>query len=670
MTESFTVEKKTIHRNRINKKKRIENNINRKKLYSAQNIIYLNKIYQQNLASLKNSRPKLYQKILGLEKNKNYRIVKSENNLPNLKILLNSNNSFLLHSQKDPVKEAKIDVDKINLNNTNCIILLGLGLGYYVFKLLKRIPSRCHLFIVELDINIFKTALSVINFSEIFEKRNVDLIVGEHVTEIIPKLVNRFSEIKTTNVQVVAHSQSHQLHPEYKDIVGGVVKSIKIVQSNTETRFKYGLKWYGNSFSNILSLKKLSGVESLFNKFKDIPAIIISSGPSLDKNIKYLKNIKKGAAILISVDTGLKCLLSHNIKPDFVTSIDCQGITKIFFTETDLNDIYLISPFRIPPSVIKQFNGRTIFCDDKELNLWKEFRKYMENLGDVNIGGTVAIFTFDLVRKLGCQPIIFLGQDLSFPQDRYYALGSYKDDTWFEEIGKTLTIEAKHKELINKMDIINSKNIFNSTIKTSKTMLNWLTWFEVEIRKTKAQCINASEEGIFQKDMIILPFKEVYFRYLKDQNSRNRDWKKIILDIPSIDLTGLDKDLIPVSYKLEKIIQICEEITDKCCLLLKALSSQNNNELNMIHEKIKELCKRLSKEENFSNHFRLIYLIFRRNFNLDYKNKMHGDPRYRYISSIELEARSILEACKFIRAKLIKEKRDYKQKEFLRLSAS
>ena len=382
--------------NRVKKRKKSKNNIVRKIYPSEQNIIYLNKIYQHNLASLKNSRPKLYQKILPLEDTQNYRIVKSENNLPNLKILLNNNNSLLLHSQKDPVNEAKTDIDKINLNNTNCIILLGVGLGYYAFELLKRIPSHYHLFIVELDVKIFKTALNTIDLRRIFEKRNVDLMIGEHVTEIIPKLVNRFSEIKTTNVQVVAHSQSIQLYPEYKEIVGGVVKSIKIIQNNTETRFKYGLKWYENSFSNILSLKKLSGIKSLFNKFKGIPAIIISSGPSLDKNIKYLKNIKRGTAILISVDASLKCLLSHNIEPDFVTSIDCQDITKNFFTETNLNDIYLISPFRIPPPVIKQFNGRTIFCDDKELNLWKEFRQYMDELGDINIGGTVAKFTFDV----------------------------------------------------------------------------------------------------------------------------------------------------------------------------------------------------------------------------------------------------------------------------------
>lgn len=634
--------------NKSKKKQRVKRNTAVKKSSSGSNIISINRTYQNNLLFLKGSRPKLYQALIGLHDNQNYRIIKTENNLPNLNISTKSG-SFLLHSQKDPLNEARTDIDKVSLSNTNCVILLGFGLGYYAVELLKRISPDCFFLIIEQDINIFKAALSSLDLREIIEKQNVDFMVGEHVSEIIPKLVNRFSEQQSNNVQVVAHSQSTKLYAEYQQIVEGIVKSTKIVQSNTETRLQYGLKWYENSFKNITSQKKLSGIKGLFNKFNDIPAIIISSGPSLDKNIQYLKSIKNEKVLLIAVDTALKCLLSHNIKPDFVTSIDCQEITSSFFTGIALDDIYLISPFRIPHSVIEKFHGRAFFCDDKELNFWKEFRKYLEGLGDVNIGGTVAIFTFDLIRKFGCDPIVFLGQDLSFGQGRYYARGTYKDEVRLENTDSSA--DLRQDELMNHTNISEVNNIFGHPIKTSGTMLNWLTWFEVEIRKTKANCINASEEGIFQKDITISPLKEVLFQHVKKDK---RDGKSLVREFiennPSTSTENLNIDLIPVRNKLNMIVQTCEKITEKCSIYAEKFLTQNHHDLGRIHGEIKELCDRLVKEDEFSSHFRLIYLIFKRMFSKGFEKKIQENPDMKYILVVELEAKAILETGKFIQS--------------------
>jgi len=63
-----------------------------------------------------------------------------------------------------------------------------------------------------------------------------------------------------------------------------------------------------------------------FDKFKDVPIIIVSTGPSLDKNIDLLKEAK-GRALIISAGSALRPLLMRNIKPDFFAIIDPQDIT-------------------------------------------------------------------------------------------------------------------------------------------------------------------------------------------------------------------------------------------------------------------------------------------------------------------------------------------------------
>ena len=54
---------------------------------------------------------------------------------------------------------------------------------------------------------------------------------------------------------------------------------------------------------------------------KDISAIVIAAGPSLNKNIKELKRAK-GKAFLIAVDTAVKRLLKEGIVPDMYATLD------------------------------------------------------------------------------------------------------------------------------------------------------------------------------------------------------------------------------------------------------------------------------------------------------------------------------------------------------------
>jgi hypothetical protein len=621
-------------------------------------IIRLDKVYQNNLLALKNFRSHIYQRVIGLSLDENYRIIKTENSLPNLKA-----HSVLLHSPKDPLSEAKTEIDKIDLSHTNCVILLGFGLGYHALEVMKEVPSDCYLLIIELDINILRAALSALDLRNLLENRHVDFMIGEHVSEIIPKLVDRFSGVSTNNVQVIAHSQSFRLYPEYQNIVEGIVKSSQIVTSNNETRLKYGLRWYENTLKNIMNTDSFSGVNGLFNRFKGVPAIIVSAGPSLDKNIHYLKRIKNEKVLLIAVDTALKCLLSHGIKPDFVASIDCQEITCQFFSGTDFEDIHLVSPFRIPSSIIRKFGSRTLFCDDKELNLWREFRKYLEGLGDINIGGTVAIFAFDLARKLGCDPIIFMGQDLSFPGERYYARGTYRDEM-ISEGPERHRPDSWQKELMSENEMTQVKNIFSTPVKCTNTMLTWLTWFEVEIRKTASLCINASEEGVLQSDMTISPLREVLFRHLKESSKPGKGFlREAIRRNRRTSLNSLHADIVPVQNRLSTVIQVSQEIIEKCSVYSQAFCSGNNRELNIIHTEIRKLCNKLFQEDEFSSHFKMVYLIFKQKLNQEYEAKMFDHPALKYIFMIELESRSILEACRFFQS-LLAEKRDvYKAAE-------
>ena len=81
----------------------------------------------------------------------------------------------------------------------------------------------------------------------------------------------------------------------------------------------------GNILANTPTIIRSPGVKRLFNRFENLPAIIVGAGPSLDKNVTLLREVKD-RAVIIAVDRTLGLLLPLGITPHLVPSIDYSKI--------------------------------------------------------------------------------------------------------------------------------------------------------------------------------------------------------------------------------------------------------------------------------------------------------------------------------------------------------
>ena len=98
-------------------------------------------------------------------------ILKAKNGQPTLTV-----NNVLIHSRYDPYREAVafIDHHKAIYQNKDLVVVYGLGLGYHIQELLKRIDSECKLYVFEADndileiaktLNVVKKCLTIIGYS-------------------------------------------------------------------------------------------------------------------------------------------------------------------------------------------------------------------------------------------------------------------------------------------------------------------------------------------------------------------------------------------------------------------------------------------------------------------------------------------------------------------------
>src|SRR5205823_2579103 len=111
---------------------------------------------------------------------------------------------------------------------------------------------------------------------------------------------------------------------------------------------------------NIPWIERTPGVVNLKQQFKDIPAIIISTGPSLSKSLEALKDLQH-RALLLAADASVSILLDHGIEPHFALSLERDNYCKRFFAKCSrehpkFQTNLVAYPF-VPQESLKEYKG-------------------------------------------------------------------------------------------------------------------------------------------------------------------------------------------------------------------------------------------------------------------------------------------------------------------------
>ncbi|KXS40475.1 MAG: hypothetical protein AWU54_1967, partial [Candidatus Frackibacter sp. T328-2] len=266
------------------------------------------------------------------------------------------------------------------------------------------------------------------------------------------------------------------------------------------TNIKVAKQWRNNIISNLPYILKNPKADDFFNSFQNIPIICVAAGPSLDKNIDQLKHAK-GNALLICVGTALKALLKAGIEPDIVVSMDgSQKVYNQFKGIGDLSDVFLFSEKANSPLVNDNWVGFQVFFTMKRnLSAWVE--KMKGKYTGINTGGTVAHSMVDLAYKFGGNPIILVGQDLSFSEDKTHASGTIYDNNKVNDEG-LITVEG-----------INGDRVY--TNKSFKSFLNYYN--DYFANRSNRLYIDATEGGAKIDHTKIMTLQEVIAKYCVEE---------------------------------------------------------------------------------------------------------------------------------------------------------
>jgi hypothetical protein len=466
----------------------------------------------KNLAALKKSDPSLHKKIASLKGSQNYQVLNSKSGVPTLINIQGTKKQ--IHSNYDPIAEASRYLKTLNADESMNFIVVGFGLGYQTMELVKKASSLDKIFIFEKDPELFALAIREIDLTAILEHPGVKLFVDVNPLAIDPLLDSE--KINFTLNKYCLVRQNSLIEGDlkfYRALLGEIDKYYKESQINLKTQSIHSKLYNKNIFSNLKGMLESSGINSLKDHFIDVPAIICSAGPSLDKNIQLLK-AGRNKFFLIAVATALKPLLLNKIQPDIVISIDPDDLTiNSFNLNSDTADIWLVHTSTIPNVITKSFGKRKLTFDS-ELYLAEWVKKYTEEKGNLGKISSVAHAATKLAQHLGCSPITLVGQDLSFCKQRQHCRHSFYHEGHLNKVTKLNSVEYWDNVKLSNYgpNLTQSLDIFGKSIVSTLAMTSYNHIFTKNFSGYQ-NIINATEGGMPVQGVLNLTLREVLYNF-------------------------------------------------------------------------------------------------------------------------------------------------------------
>ncbi len=381
------------------------------------------------------------------------------------------------------------------------LYFFGFGNGV-LYKMLFANPAHKRIIVFEPHLEIVFIVLNLVDFSsEIAERK---LVIFEASSATTENLFPFFSQ----NRNALMHGKLYNLHifNEYYDnflsqagqinkILIGIIEHSVASLGNDSKDAITGIKHH---IANLPLMLKNPTLYELIRKAKNTShAVIVSTGPSLNKQLPLLKKIQDFVTIFC-VDASFPILCENGIKPDIVLSMERVELTAKFyevvesrFFEGVIFEITSIAHKKLLDEIVKK--GGILQISERPFGYTSYFG--LEEYGYVGIGMSAANMAYELVVHSGFEICIFIGQDLAFAKD-----------------GKSHSKGAVYgeNELSGKPKILVEQYGGGGFVESTQVWEMFLKFFARDIFETKdrIRAINATEGGARIPHTIEMPFEK------------------------------------------------------------------------------------------------------------------------------------------------------------------
>lgn len=541
-----------------------------------------------------------------------FEIVPAKNGQAALRAIREDGSILTVNSIYDPGREAAIWAEDADLN-AHSMVLFGLGLGYHARELLQRSPSLSHLFIVEPFAELSKLARDHNNMDGVLDDPRVHLVSDWHdFAARYREEVDRWKKIRLLKIPVYAAL----CQDRYEGFLEKFRRELNSLVVDRRTVISSALRWQENAFKNLSYLRESAPISAVFGSMKGKPAIIVSAGPSLDRNLPILKQAQN-RAMIVAVGTVARLLHSNGIEPSVVMSFDgWETNYNHHFRDLELSSTPLVYDLAVHHRVVAEYRGPRVLMLVNPANYWLEEVMDCE-IGRIEMGPSIANTAFDFCLQLGADPIIFVGQDLAYTDRRRHASFTHDPDAdgyeyevpeqWLSasKASDTVEIKAGSEKQANywrRSRVIWVPANDGGQVATDDKLLTFLHWFEERIRSQKGSriFINATEGGARIEGTLVLSLQEALNRYCPDDIGPQL--QRIHQSLTATPSYPLDKLMVYLkktrgSYRLLR--KMCEKSVSICDRLLEHYQDGKEADLGKLGRDLKKVDRKLLRAQKY-----------------------------------------------------------------------
>lgn len=481
---------------------------------------------------------------------------------------------YLLHSSYDPVAEAGRILPAIEKTRDYLFIVFGLGLGIHLFELLNKISPDTRVVIVEHNMDVIKHALTHIDLSELFKSGQFVLLFGseEEIGKMAMCLPSLGFQNFIHNIQVLTLPNYYVYADKNKLAFQNIAKVILNTVLTAGNDLRDHFVGFSNMCHNTEALLKSHSLDPIKEKYKNVPAIIVAAGPSLDKNIQYLSSAN-GNALIIACDASMRACEKHGVQPEAIASIERDEPTYTFYYKDRKfsEDLVLVGPGSLWPNILEEYEGKTIIMSRNNTGFEKLWLSSFEEFKYAGMGHSCATVAFALARDAGCNPIILIGQDLA------YTSGKKHSDLTHTEY------EGENNDRDSTVGVYLEDHEGN-LLKSHFVYKMFKEWYEMQILlNPDLQVINATEGGAYIRGTTRMTLQEAIGEYCKNPINR-----RLVEYLPERNLSASEK-----LNNYDKLLKVFNHSIN----LLKKVQKTALSHMNMLIKMEDALSSECSKEK-------------------------------------------------------------------------
>lgn len=520
-------------------------------------------LYQSNLNFLTKYYPALLKVLDSTNEERQEEITLTRNNEPNL-VVTSEGTSYFLHSRYNAGEEAKKWIQTLKeKNESKHILIVGVGLGFFLEELLAAAKAK-YIFIHEPSTEIFRTWLRVKDIRAVLSDSRIKLLAVGNDEYLPLQIANEIAGFVTGSFCKVTPPIYERLYPatvaqhdlELKDMI---IQQI----SNMQTRKEYQETWLNNILGNFSHMSVSPSIAELKDIWKDtgIKAIVVGSGPSLKKDIHYLSQLKD-KCLIIAAGSSIQAMEHFEVYPHVVISMDGSLSNYEVFKNIDTSKVPLIFLPPVHYKITDHYAGPMYYAKFNNDLITNHIFDRENTIPGFISTSTVTGTAIQLAEYMGITQIMLMGQDLSFPDDEYYAPGvnHISDDSKETHIS--------HANLW----VDNVEGGKNRTKGSMEVLLKDIQVLVKIMKLRGVEIINTSKKGAVIEGTKWVSMDELAPK-LQQQPSRSFEISSNITDIP---LEAQLDNLSSSTINLSKVLQQISKVDIKLKKLLKLMTKLEN----------------------------------------------------------------------------------------------